>query len=104
MTDDAATRRLEELLAFAHSDGRVCPQPTQWKKLWELLPGGRRVGGSWDPPPPLILAAWHVSSDAAKRGRLAEHIRYAASHGVLSEVDAYLRGLGPLEWLHEHEC
>jgi hypothetical protein len=33
--------------------------------------------------------------------RLSEHIFYAAEHGVLDDVDRYLRGLEPEKWLYE---
>ena len=35
--------------------------------------------------------------------RLKEHIRYAAAHGVLDEVDAFLRGLVAEDWLCEKQ-
>ena len=37
----------------------------------------------------------------AKILRLDMHIRYAAEHGELDEVNSYLRGLSPKEWFME---
>ena len=54
-----------------------------------------------DPPSPVILGAWHFTSDRAKQARLAEHLRYGAEHGVLDQLEQFLRALGPDEWTHE---
>jgi len=35
-----------------------------------------------------------------KATRLEEHIRYAEAHGVLDDVDRYLRGLSEEDWAH----
>jgi hypothetical protein len=89
---------LAALLEFARSDGRVCPMPDYWNRLWEMLPrlepGGNR---GWDAPVPLILGGW-CASDSAKRERLIEHIQFAARHGVLDAVDRYLRELPDRAW------
>jgi hypothetical protein len=91
---------LNELMEYVSSDGRVCPLPTRWKELWELLPGRRRVGDGWEPALPLILAAWSSTSASAKMHRLQEHIRYAEEHGALEQVDRFLRALPEAEWAH----
>lgn len=90
--------KLEALLAYVQEDGRVCPQPPQWKKLWEMLPGKKRDGSGWHPPLPLILGAWWDTSHLEKMLRLREHIEYAASHGALDNVDDYLRRLLADQW------
>lgn len=65
-----------------------------------MLPGRRRIAsGGWEPPPPLILAAWSDTPALAKMLRLEEHIRYANDQGVLPEVDRYLRGLAEEDWV-----
>lgn len=96
----------ECLIAYCRENGRICPMPIPWNKLWEMLPDRRRVGGGWEPPPPLILAAWHAASGLDKRLRLAEHIEWAEKRGCLDAVSDYLRsllreGLVPLERLAE---
>jgi len=88
------------LLEYVGSNGRVCPQPQNWNELWELLPNRRRVGSGWEPPLPLILAAWWTTPALSKMLRLQEHIRYAAEHGAIAQVDAFLRGLAEEEWAH----
>lgn len=88
---------LDNLLEFVSSNGRVCPNPQEWQTLWKMLPDKRRVGSSWDPPLPLILAAWSEPA-LLKIIRLKEHIEYAYDHGVFEQVDEYLRGLRPEQW------
>lgn len=94
---EAAIRSLHEYVA---TEGRVCPLPVAWNKLWEMLPDRHRKGASWSPPPPLILAAWWETPAISKRLRLAEHIQYAANHNAFETVDAFLRALPPDQWAY----
>ena len=89
---------VDEVLAIATLNGRVCPQPQQWNALWEMLPERKRLAGAWEPPAPFILAAWWEASDQAKRERLASHIRYAAENGALDAVAKYLSSLTDEQW------
>lgn len=89
---------LKDLFEYVKADGRICPNPPEWNKLWELLPDKKRVGLGWEPSAPLILAAWWDTPYLAKILRLEEHIHYAAEHGVLDEVDTYLRSLKTEQW------
>lgn len=93
---------LEEVIAEASKDGRVCPQPAVWNRLWEVLPDRRRQGGGWEPPLPLILGAWWYSSDAAKQERFHLHIRWAQEHGALDTVARLLASLKPEDWHTEN--
>ena len=77
--------------------------PVRWTELWEMLPGRQRRGSTWEPAPPLIRGEWWSAPSFAKMERLAEHINYAAVHGVLGEVDRFLRGLPEAEWAHVSE-
>ncbi len=88
----------KSLLEYVKADGRICPNPQEWQALWEILPDKNRVGSGWEPPLPLILGAWWDSPYLEKILRLDEHIRYGAEHGVLDNVDTYLRGLKPEQW------
>ena len=92
--------KLSALLEYVRAEGRVCPMPDYWNQLWEMLPDKKRVGSGWEPPLPLILAAWWDTPLLAKIMHLNEHIRYAAEHGVLDEVDVFLRGLKPEKWFY----
>src|SRR5688572_15150851 len=90
----------ESLIAYCRENSRVCPLPQQWNELWELLPERRRVGGGWEPPLPLILAAWHETPAMLKMLRLAEHVEWAAKHSALDSVSRFLRDLKEADWFH----
>jgi hypothetical protein len=92
-------RKLDALLAHIRENGRVCPIPDRWNQLCDMLPSRRRVGQGSEPPPPLILAAWDTPA-LIKMMRLEEHIRYAVAHGVLADIDQYLRRLPGQQWAH----
>lgn len=89
----------ENLIDEAIQAGRVCPQPIPWNQLWEMLPDRHRVGSGWEPPVPLILAAWHFTSDAEKRERFHLHLRWAADHGAIESVATFLNTIQPGDWL-----
>jgi len=93
-----SNEKLDALLVYVQTDGRVCPNPQEWETLWEMLPDKKRDGNGWYPPLPLILAAWY-EPHLYKIIRLREHIQYAAEHNVLDQVDEYLRSLKPEQWL-----
>ena len=92
--------KLKTLLEYVKADGRVCPMPKYWDQLWEMLPGKKHVGRGWEPPLPLTLTVWWETPLQAKILRLDRHIRHAAVHGGLDQVDTYLRGLRPEEWFY----
>jgi len=93
---------MNELFLFIKSDRRVCPQPQKWNELWKMLPGRKRnATAGWEPPLPMILAAWNHTNDSEKRKRLGEHIQYAIDNGAISEIAIYLHSLGPDDWLYE---
>lgn len=79
---------LTELIAHGYRDGRVCPKPRAWSALYNKLPATRRLGNGWEPPLPLILGAWHFSSDDDKAARFHLHLQHAESNGALSTVQA----------------
>ena len=93
-------KKLKALLEYVDAEGRICPLSRQWDRLWEMLPDKKRVGRDWEPPLPLTLTVWWETPLLAKKQRLERHLRYAAEHGVLDEVDSYLRGLKPEEWFY----
>jgi hypothetical protein len=92
---------LEELLSLVQSERRVCPLPTKWNELWELLPQRRRIGSGWEPPLPLILDAWWHTSDVEKRNRFISHLHWAAEHGRLGAISGFVRSLTPDQWHYE---
>ena len=93
--------KLKLLIEYVRSEGRVCPMPTIWKDLYGILPDCKqKENGGWEPPLPLILAAWWDTTAEQKRERLTYHIKYAASHGALEKVDNFLRKLKPDQWAY----
>lgn len=86
------TEPLEQLLIYCRENGRVCPTPQQWNRLWEMLPDKRQHGARWEPSLPLILAAWWDPPGASKQERLESHLRWTAEHNALDEVANFLRG------------
>ena len=93
--------KAESLVIYCKELGRFCPQPNYWNQLWELLPGRmQKSSGGWVPALPLILAAWWHTSGLDKMLRLHEHIQWADEHGVIDEVDVYLRSLTEEQWFH----
>jgi len=91
---------LEEALEEAQRNNRVCPQPQKWNELYKLLPNKRRKGGGWEPPLPLILAAWWDTPAMPKMLRLREHIEWAYEQGCLDAVYEFMKNLKEEEWFH----
>ncbi len=91
---------IDEVLAEAQRNNRVCPQPQKWNDLYELLPNKRRKGNGWEPPLPIILAAWWDAPAITKMLRLREHIEWAYEQGCLDTVHAFLVNLKEEEWHH----
>jgi len=92
---------LEKILLFSQVEQRVCPQPQRWNELWELLPNKKRVGSGLEPQLPLILGAWHHTSDEEKRNRFLAHIHWAANHGELLKIANFIKLLPPDQWHYE---
>ena len=90
----------DAIVRYCSENKRVCPMPSQWNALWEMLPNRKRAGERWEPAPPLILGAWHDTPALLKMLRLKEHIEWAEQNGVLEEVDSFLRSLPETEWAH----
>lgn len=91
---------VDQLITYCQENGRVCPRPSLWNDFWELLLDRKQDGAGWKPPLPLVLAAWHHTSDSEKRMRLEEHIRWADQHNGLAQASVFLQGLKESEWYH----
>jgi hypothetical protein len=90
----------EILIDYCRQNGRVCPLPQLWNQLWGMLPARTQIGIGWQPPLPLILAAWNTTSNLEKMLRFAEHITWAERHNNLEPVASFLRTLREEDWLH----
>ena len=91
---------LAEAIAEAQRNARVCPQPQQWNRLYQMLPNRRRRGLGWEPALPLILAAWWDTPAVFKILRLREHLEWADEHECLQAVYDFMRNLPEVEWYH----
>ena len=96
--------KVQSLIEYSSQNGRICPQPKVWKELWELLPKKtRNSSGGWEPPLPLILGAWWYATGLEKILRLRDHICWADEHGVIDQVDTFLRDLSEEDWFHGND-
>ena len=93
---------LDELIGEIREKERICPNPQPWNRLWFMLPDRRRVGQVHERSAPLILAAWHHTSDAEKRERFLTHLQWANDHGALEKISDFLAGLSSEDW-HDEE-
>ena len=96
-----AIKTLEELIEYCKANDRICPQPQLWNLMWDKLKDKQRVGSSgWEPPLPLILAAWWDASPSSKQFRLVQHLTWAANHDQLIEIANFLTSLREDQWFH----
>lgn len=98
-----AVANLDDVAYIVRLNKRVCPRPLMWDKLYHLLPNRRRIGVRSEPPVPLILSSWWVTSDNEKRDRLRVHVEWAERYGALAPVLAWLAALPESEWHHQGE-
>jgi hypothetical protein len=95
----SAAETFETLWGYCTASGRVIPR--DWNKLYEMLRKRRqKPSGGWEPPLPLILAAWHTTMPIEKQLRFKEHIEWAEDQGQLDEIGRYLRSLKEADWYH----
>ena len=97
----SAPETFESLWSYCTAANRLVPQPTLWSELYSKLRHTRqKPSGGWEPPLPLILAAWQHSMPIEKQLRFKEHLRWAALEGQLDEIGACLRALIEDQWAH----
>jgi hypothetical protein len=77
--------------------------PPQWNELWEMLPNKTQRGEGWDPPLPLILAAWAFTTPEEKQARLELHLGWASDHNVLEQVARFVKSIPENAWNHRGE-
>ena len=92
-----------EAMVEARRNNRVCPQPARWQQLYDMLPGKKNSSAGWEPPPPLIDAAWQGTPSIPKRMCFREHIEWAATHDCLRQVFTFMKSLPESEWHHMGE-
>lgn len=91
---------VEDTLRLARLRNRVCPLPPAWERMYRLLLAAAQSTGVQAPPPPLGAAEWAATAALAKRMFLRDHIEWAAAHGALAQVHAFLEQLPEEHWQH----
>jgi hypothetical protein len=91
----AHSPQLQDLLKYASDHRYVCPLPSEWDRLHNMLP----PDGTHRAPLPLILGAWNLTENLDKWLRFEEHLVWADTHGALAKADRFLRALTPEQWL-----
>ncbi len=92
------SKSAESLIEYCAADKRICPIADKWQELWKMLPEDlTKEGRDKTAPLPLILAAIECEP-WEKRMRVKNHIEWADAHGVISQVDLFLRSLSTEEW------
>lgn len=97
MNGDSET--FDSLWAYCTARNRVIPR--DWNEVYGMLANKKqKPSGGWEPPLPLILAAWHETSPLDKQLRFREHVEWARDQGQLDQIGNYLRSLDDAAWYH----
>jgi hypothetical protein len=92
---------LDSLWTHCTARNRLVPMPAQWSTLYGMLKNTRqKPSGGWEPPLPLILAAWDGSMPIEKQLRFKEHLHWAEAQKQLPEISAFLLSLPEEQWCH----
>ena len=89
---DNLPRRFWALLDYCGMDGRICPAPTAWYRMWQLLDAvatGRKPPRPPAPDEPGNSLKW----------ALVDHLLWADQLGMFGKVDQFLRSLAPDQWV-----
>jgi hypothetical protein len=98
---DKHAETVKSLWNYCTANDRLVPMPNQWSDLYAMLRSThQKPSGGWEPPLPLILAAWHHSMPIDKQMRFKEHLKWAEVHGQLEEISCFLRSLTETQWCH----
>ncbi|MCU4177308.1 hypothetical protein [Carboxylicivirga sp. N1Y90] len=79
-------------------NNRVCPQPHIWNELWKII----QQASEEKIDLPLILAAWHNTSDKEKQERFIYHLEKAKQLGLNEKLKAVLE-IEEDQWHHKNE-
>jgi hypothetical protein len=85
------------LWKFCVSNNRVCPMPSKWNDLFNILKNKEGLDL------PLILNGWEMSSPLEKQMRFENHIKWAAKQDQIDEIGEFLRCLQEKDWAHYGE-
>lgn len=91
----------DKLWKYCTSNNRICPIPQKWNELFDMLHNKKqKSSGVWEPPLPLILAAWYDTPALSKQLRLKEHLEWAQKEKQLDDLSNFLYSLKEEEWFH----
>ena len=90
----------ELVFALAQVNGRVCPLPPVWEKLYLRLPIEQRGVQVIRAPFPIERRRWGFVSDDEKARRLREQLAWAEVRGGLYAVQRFLHDMDEHEWHH----
>ena len=90
---------LESLWEYCQVNNRAIPK--DWNGHYNKLKNRtQKPSGGWEPPLPLILAAWDTTMPLEKHLRFRQHLEWAERQDQLDEIGSYLRGLSEDDWFH----
>jgi hypothetical protein len=85
---------VDDVLALAGRNNRVCPRPALWFALYLLLEGARYTDLRRPPMHSSMLSSMN------RRLQFREHIKWADRHGKLEELAEYIASLAEPDWIH----
>jgi len=88
---DNLSRQFWALLDYCGMEGRICPSPEAWHRMWKLLQARATDRKPLQPPAP-------DEPRNSLKWALVDHLLWADQLGMFGEIDQYLRGLAPGQW------
>ena len=82
---------------------RACPNPQSWDNLFEYIRSRINLTEDQKVPPPLILAAWNITSDQDKFERFHEQLKITADKGYIRQIKVILDNYSEVDWRHFRE-
>ena len=99
MSKEKPSENFDTLWSYCSYNNRAIPR--DWDGLYKMLADRKqKPSGGWEPPLPLILAAWHETMPIEKQLRFKEHVQWADEHNQLDQIGEYLRTLPEEQWYH----
>ena len=100
MPNEKAKLQLLELLNYCQSNGRICPSPQHWNKIYHVYSWHTDKHKFTKYPPfkiPLIVGAWNTS-DIEKRQRLLTQIYWCYKNYFMGSMYKMVMGLTEDDW------
>ncbi|TFY96699.1 hypothetical protein [Ramlibacter humi] len=88
------------VMRLAREGDRICPLPAVWRRLYGLLPAVHDGDVVLRAPLPLDSIEWPRATDFFRQRRLRDQVDWAAEHGGLAQVHAFLSQLPEGDWHH----